>query len=138
MILDRISSLRRGLPQKTRVQLIASVLLVFAGTEVLVLAPYIFDIAVMIDVGGLVVVVAALRSSVSVSIMQLRAFGAVITKSLLSVLRAGELVADFGSTFSPSWYRHYFLVDRIATRGGAALFIVSVGLVLTRASVGKL
>lgn len=138
MMLDRIPTLWRGLPQKTRVQLIASVLLVFAGTEVLVLAPYIFDIAVMIDIGGLVVVVAALRSSVSVSILQLRAFGTVITKLLGSVLRAGQLVGDFGATFSPRWYRGYFLVDRISTRCGAALVFGSVGLVLTRAALQTL
>jgi hypothetical protein len=137
-VIDRIRTLWRGLPQKTRVQLIASVLLVFTGTEVLVLAPYIFDIAVMIDLGGLVVVVTALRSSVSVSIMQLRALATVIMKPLRAVLRAGESVAVFGSAFSPSWYRGYFLFDRIATRCGAALVFGSVGLVLTRAAIEKL
>jgi len=117
------------------VKVIASVLLVFAGTEVFVLAPYIFDIALMIDVGGLVFVLAAMRASVSVSIMQLRELSTVITKPLLAVLRAGEMVADFGSALSPRWYHHYFVVDRIVTRCSAALLIVVVGLVLTKALI---
>jgi hypothetical protein len=138
MILDKVSSWWRSLPQKTRVQVIASLLLVFAGTEIIVLAPYIFDIALMLDVGGLVFVLAALRSSVSGSMMQLRALMTALTKPVFVISRAGDMVSDFGSTFFPRWYRHYFLVDGIATRCGAALFIAVVGLRLTKALISNL
>ncbi len=125
------------MPQKTRVQLIAAVLLVFTGTEIFVLAPYVFDIALMIDVGGMVVVVAALRSSVRVSMMQLRALATVIVRPLLAVWKAGERVGDFDGALSPGWYRTYFFVDRIATRCSAALIVVSIGLVLTKALIAN-
>lgn len=124
------------MPQKTRVQLIAAALLVLAGTEAFVLAPYILDIALLIDVGGLVVIVAALRSSISVSLMQLRAFAATFAKTLFSIYRTGKLMRDFGSEFLPRWYPHYFLVDRICTRASVALLALSIGLQLTKALVG--
>jgi hypothetical protein len=139
MILDKVRSWWRSLPQKTRVKLIASVLLVFAGTEVFVLAPYIIDIALMIDVGGLVLVLAALRSSVSVSMMDLRSLMTVITKPFFAVLRACEMVEEFGSVLlAPRWFRHYFLFDRIVTRGAAGLLMVVCGLVLTKTLIAIL
>ena len=125
------------LPQKTRVQLIAAVLLVFTGTEIFVLAPYVFDIALMIDVGGMVIVVAALRSSVSVSMMQLRALVTAVVRPLLAVLKVGEMVGDYGSALSPGWYRTCFFVDRITTRCSAAFLVVSIGLVLTKALIAN-
>ncbi len=132
---DRISAWWRRLPQKTRVHLIASALLVFAGTEIFVLAPYLFDIALIIDVGGLTLVLAALRSSMSASMMQLRALVTAIMKSFGAVMRAGERITDFGSAFFPRWYRHYFLLDRIATRCSAAFLIIGIGLGLTKALI---
>jgi hypothetical protein len=136
MIFDKLRMWWRSLPQKTRVQLIASVLLVFAGTEVFVLAPYIFDIALMIDVGGLVVVIAAFRSSVSVSMMQLRALLWAATKPIFAAFRICEAVSDFGSNIAPSWYRRYFIIDRIATRFGAALVLLVVGAVVVKTLAG--
>lgn len=136
MIFDKLCIWWRSLPQKKRVQLIASVLLVFAGTEVFVLAPYILDIAVMIDVGGLVVVIAAFRSSVSVSMMQLRALLSAVFKPILVVFRFGETISDFGSHIAPNWYRRYYLVDRIVTRSSAALLVLVVGVVLAKTLAG--
>lgn len=124
------------MPRKNRVQIIASVLLVFAGTEVFVLAPYLFEIAVLIDIGGLVVVMAALRSSVSVSMMQVHALLSVILKPIVVVSRIGEEVADFGNNISPNWYRRYFFVDRITTRSSAAVFALAVGVAVARFVVG--
>jgi len=136
MIFKMISSWWRGLPQKTRVRLIASVLLIFAGTELFVLAPAIFDIALMIDVGGLVFVLAALRSSVSVSMLQLRMAMTVVTKPLFAITRSVERVNDFGSVLSAKWHRRYFSVTRMGTRFfSAALLVVFVGLALTKALV---
>jgi len=121
-----VSSWWRRLPQKTRVWLIASVLLVFAGTEVLVLAPYILDIAIMIDVGGLVLVLAALRSSVSDTMMQLRAGLRVVATPFIVVQRAGEIVADFGLALSERWYFRNLIMDQIATRCCQAVLIAVV------------
>jgi hypothetical protein len=136
MIFNHLRIWWRSLSQKTRVQIIASVLLVFAGTEVFVLAPYIFDIAVLIDVGGLVVVIAAFRSSVTVSMMQVHALLSVALKPIVAVSKIGEVLSDFGSNISPNWYRRYFFVDRVATRSSAAFLMLAVGVAVARLVVG--
>ena len=135
MVLERIRSGWRRLPQKKRVQIIASILLIFAGTETLFLAPYIFDLALMIDVGGLVVVFSMLRSSLVDSLFQIRAFISVITKPLLMVMKAVGVVPDRGPGLSPRWYHKYFLLERAVTRFSAALIVAFVGLALTGAII---
>jgi hypothetical protein len=131
-MLDQINSWWRGLPQKTRVKLMASVLLVFAGTEVLVLAPYIFDIALMIDVCGFVVVAAALRASVSVSMMQVRDLVMTVSRPLFLISRAADALADFGFTRFPKWYQHCFLVERFANRCSASVLLLFVALMVIK------
>jgi hypothetical protein len=138
MVLERIRTGWRRLPQKKRVQIIASVLLIFAGTETLFLAPYVFDLALMIDVGGLVVVFSMLQSSLVDSLLQIRVFIFAITRPLLTVMKAIEVVTDFGFVFSPRWYHKYFLMERVVTRFSAALLVASVGLALTGVFIAHL
>ena len=138
MVLEGIRTWWRRLPQKKRVQIIASLLLIFAGTETLFLAPYIFDIALMIDVGGLVVVFSMLRSSLVDSLFQIRVLISVIAKPLLTVMKAIEVVTDFGFVFSPRWYHKYFLLERAVTRLSAAVLVASVGLAPTGVFIAHL
>lgn len=124
------------MPQKTRVKLIVMVLLLCAGTEVFVLAPYILDIAVMIDVGGLIFVLAAVQASVSLTAMQLRDSMAMIAKPLFAVTRRIEKVVDFGMDLPPNWYQRWLLVGRIAAScRNAALLIVFVGFIAAKALI---
>jgi hypothetical protein len=112
------------------------VLLLLAGTEVFVLAPYIFDIAVMIDVGGLVFVLAAVQASVSASAMQLRGVLTVITKPLFAASTLVEKIVDFGSGLPPKWCQRG-LSGGLATARycSAGLMIVYLGLVVTKAFI---
>ena len=122
------------MPQKTRVKLIVTVLLLLAGTEMFVLAPYIFDLALMIDVGGLVFVLAAVRASVSVSAIQLRELVAMLTKPLFTASTMVEKVVDLGSELPPRWCHHGLSAGLVSARYcSAALMIVFVGLALTKA-----
>ena len=136
MIVDKVSSWWRSVPQKTRVKLIVMMLLLFAGTEMIVLAPYILDIAVMIDVGGLIFVLAAIRASVSLSAMQLRESMAMMAKPLFAVSRTVEKVVDFGLDLPPKWYHRWLLVGRIAARcRNTALPIIFIGFIDMKALV---
>jgi len=92
----------------------------------------------MIDVGGLVFVLAALRSSGSGWITQFRAVTTVLSKPVFMISRAGDMISDFGSVLFPRWYRHYFVVERIASRCGVALFIAVIGMALTKAFISNL
>ena len=121
------------MPQKTRVKLIVTALLLLAGTEVFVLAPYIFDLAVMIDVGGLVFVLAAVQASLSVSAMQLREFMTVITKPLFAASTIVEKVVDFGTELPPKWFHRWLSAGLVTARYcSAALMIVFAGLALAK------
>ena len=118
-------------PQKTRVRLIASVLLVFAGSEVLVLAPFVVDLALTIDLFGMAMIVALIRSSLSVSVVQLvDAFSAVL-RPLAATFRALDAVADFGVIILSRWERQYLVVDAVSTRIGVSFVVLSVGVGLT-------
>ena len=86
----------------TRFTGVVSALLILAGTEIFVLAPYIIDIAVMIDVGGLVFVTAAIRASVSLTGMQLRELATTFARPFLAVSRTVERAVDFGFELSAS------------------------------------
>jgi hypothetical protein len=134
-MLDKISSRWHSLPRKTRVKLIAAVLLVFAGTEVLTLAPYIFDIALMIDVCGFVFVIAACRASVSVSMMELRELVITTARPLFWISEVGDKIAEFGFTRFPKWYRHCFLLHRFANRCSAAFLVLLVALLVMKVAI---
>jgi hypothetical protein len=136
MILRQLSHWWQRLPQKTRVHLIATVLLVFAGTEVLVLAPAILDIAAMIDVFGMAMIVAAIRSSVSVSIAQLRDLIAGLTRPLFAGFRAADRAADFGLVVLPRWHRQYLLVDTVGTQAAATMIAVCTVAAAVHTAIG--
>ena len=135
MLIDKLNSWWRRLPQKTRVQLIATVLLVLAGTEVLVLAPYVVDIAVMIDVGGLALVLAALRSSLGVSLVQLHTVLSVVLRPWYLLQRVGESAAGCGLELSEQWYYRFPKLDLIARRCYEAVLVFALGVELTRALI---
>jgi hypothetical protein len=124
MVLRKLSEWWHRLPQKTRVNLIATLLLVFAGTEVLVLAPAILDIAAMIDVFGMAMIVAAIRSSISVSLSQIRDGFATFAKPLIAAFRAADRTADFGLALFPRWPRQYLVIDALGTTAAAMLLAV--------------
>src|SRR4051812_13135034 len=62
----------KRIPRTTCIRIIAAALLVFAGTEALLLAPQIFEMAVMIDAFGSTFLVATLFSSFQTPLLQLR------------------------------------------------------------------
>lgn len=129
MILKKLSTWWRSYPQKKRVKIIASVLLIFAGSEAIILAPVLFDIALMIDIGGMAFVLTAIRSSVSVSMMQARSFAMTLVKPIMMVFRAGEIIENWDFGLSP---KHYWLMNRIVTRSAAASLIIGIGLLVTK------
>jgi hypothetical protein len=124
MILQRLNRWWHRLPQKTRIQLIASVLLVFAGTEVLVLAPYVLDIAAMIDVFGLAMIAAAIKSSFSVSLLQLRELAHTTARPLVAASRVADALADSGMLLLSRWDRHYLVIDRLGTKTAGAFLVL--------------
>lgn len=135
MIRKKLSTWWRSYPQKKRVKIIASVLLIFAGSEALILAPVIFDIALMIDIGGLAFVLTVLRASVSASMIQIRSIAAGFLKPVMLVIKVGEIMSDWGSDFPLKWHRQYFLIDRLTIRFAAAFLVVGVSLFATRALI---
>src|SRR5579883_2238484 len=62
----------RRLPQRTRVRIIAAIILIVVGAEAIVLAPGIVEIAILVDSMGVVFVVLAFLAYAKVSILYLR------------------------------------------------------------------
>jgi len=62
----------RRLPQKTRIRLIAGIFLILAGTEAVVLAPQIFEMAFLIDALGFTFVAGAALLSLQIYLAQIR------------------------------------------------------------------
>ncbi len=120
----------RGLPTETRVKWIASILLVFAGTEALVLAPFIFDLAALIDAFGILFVLAAGRASVGQSLIGL----ALQLRRVLGFVRALfcriDAVADFGANLPVTWHRRCLAVDAFAARVLIGCCVLGSGAVL--------
>lgn len=120
----------RKLPRNARIQLIASVLLVFAGTEILILAPLYFEIAVMIDAFGSVFVLAALGASIRLSLLRLREllwWG--VVRPARSALHAAIAFSDFGMKLPSVWLikvlRADALVGQVLAVSFALLFAAS-------------
>lgn len=132
VIFKKLSGWWRRYPQKKRVKIIAAVLIIFAGSEAIILAPIMFDIALMIDIGGMAFVFAAIRSSVRVSMMQLRSLARSILKPIRVIFRVGETMADWGSNLYPRWWKPYGIMNEIMTKSAAAILIVGIGLLLTK------
>ena len=126
----------RKLPQKTRVHLIASVLLVFAGTEIFILAPYFYEIAVMIDVFGSAFVLAAAAASVRMTLLRIRElFWLVVVRPVSWVLRLGEAACDAGINLPTIWLARLFRADALLARVILAGFAT---LGAARAAIGLL
>lgn len=115
-------------PQKRRVQVIAFVLLMFAGSEVLVLAPFMLDLAVTIDLFGMAMVIVLLRSALSASAVE--GLWAVL-KPVAAAIDAIDRSADFGVAILSRWEREYLVVDVVCTRVCMAFLALSLGLALT-------
>src|SRR5687768_550920 len=107
----------RKLPKKTRVQVIASVLLVFAGTEILVLAPYVFEIAAMIDLFGLAFVFAAVSSSIRLCLDRIKwLFIQFLIRPATAVFRVIVAISDCGSKVPNDWLLWFLRADSFVGR----------------------
>ncbi len=91
-------------------------MLIFAGTEVLVLAPFIFDVAALVDTFGLLFVLAAGGASVRQSLGRLWWPVREGAKGILVAFRGVDAIADFGSKLSAKWQQQYLVVDVFAAR----------------------
>ncbi|HEY8995010.1 MAG TPA: hypothetical protein VIM71_10135 [Lacunisphaera sp.] len=133
MKLNNLKSWWRSLPPKTRVKWIASMLLLFTGTEILVLAPAIIELAVLIDAFGLLFVVTAVRASLAASLMHLWTCRRMALQPFQTVFRAADVVADFGHKLPDAWLAGYVAFDVQAARmvRSAGLAVLCFALVRT-------
>ena len=86
----------------------------------------------MIDAFGLVFILIALRSSLSVTAMRLRDLFFAATRPFVIVCSAAATDADWGTNLPARWHRSYFVFDRFATRGSAILLVLCFALFLAR------
>lgn len=123
------------LPRKTRIQLIASVLMLFTGTEIFVLAPYVFEIAVMIDVFGAVLIYSALATYFQVWRGRFEWFFCVsIVRPLSSLQRQIALLDVAISRVPDGWFIRYFAVEAFIARS-ALCFCALLGFLIVVSKV---
>ena len=110
-VIGQLSTWWRCLPKKTRVRLLVCVLVVFVGSEFIVLAPEIFEIAVLIDALGLAFAVTMVSASIQLSLLQLTQFSTTVISRLNRVARtlAWAISSSTRDPISGATYRLFLL-----------------------------
>ena len=125
---QRLKSWWRELPSQKRIRWIATIMLLLAGAEVLVVAPAILELAVLIDAFGVLFVVAAARTYLGTTLLHLWRYAQPIFTPFPVVFRTAEAVVDFGAKLPTSWYERYLgartILGYAALSGTAVAFFV--------------
>lgn len=142
MKLPNLKTWWRGLPQNKRVKLIAAVLLLFAGTEVLVMAPFVLDLALLIDTVGVLFVLATAWASFAASMAQIGTRARSMARPALGFFRALHTATGLATETPPFWLPRYWTFDAAATRVckvvGPLVVILAFGLPLVHFLTSRL
>jgi hypothetical protein len=127
MTLGKLRAWWRGLPTKTRVKWIAGALLVLAGAEVVVMAPFIFELAVLIDAVGVMFVLAAGWAAMRQTWLLYWTRLYAITRG---VGRLADRIANLGAGIPIEWHLCIMSIGTRIRRIAAGAALVSSALVI--------
>jgi hypothetical protein len=133
MIFGKLRAWWRGLPTKTRVKWISGTLVVLAGAEVAVMAPFIFELAVLVDAVGVMFVLAAGWAAMRQTWLL---YWARLYAIIRGVGRVADRIANLGAGIPIEWHlRMMSIGTRIRRIAPGAALVSSVLAILGRLKI---